>query len=82
VRIGHSCAEDGKGEGGREESICVRVAERERGELPRYNIPAYDNITTYFPSAKAVPTAWLRRQQGLDHVGAVTLLCKLGLPFG
>ena len=31
ITLVFSCAEDGSGEGGREESICVRVAERERG---------------------------------------------------
>ena len=64
MRIRHSCAEDGKGEGGREECVCVTVAERERGELPRYNIPAYDNITTYFPSAKGYPDSLASKTTG------------------
>jgi hypothetical protein len=38
MRISHSCAEEGMGEG-REKDMCVTVAER--GVSFRYNIPAY-----------------------------------------
>jgi hypothetical protein len=45
MRIGHTCAEEGTGAGG-EGGVYECNGRRERGELPRYNIPAYDNITT------------------------------------